>query len=224
MSIVIAKKVKGGVILGADSGCFSGQKRTVVKKAFKLEYYEDVYVGGVGTLAEVERVEYMENLIDPNAIKRNQLDKKSIVQYAIPHLKKQLDGFIYKDKEEGCERWNSEIIIVRGDKAFAISSMFTVKEIDDFMAIGAPEDFCDGAYALLKDHPYKRSKDVTTYRYGSIPEERLVVELIKMTIEATIYTYYPIRYINTATDKDFQVIYGGFTEYDQEVVKDADNG
>ncbi len=213
MSVVVAKRVKNGFIFGADSGCFEGQSRTEVEKIFKLHYYDDVYVGGVGALVDVQRIRYMENLIDPNAIKRDLLDEKSIITYTVPSLQKQLAK--YAAKGEHTEPWNSEIIIVRKDKAFAIGSDFAVTEIEDFKAIGAPEDFCKGAHRLLIDHPYKKENG-KPYRYYSIPEERAVVELIKMTFRDTIYTYYPIRYINTATDKDFQVIRGGLVEFPPE--------
>lgn len=223
MSVVIAKKYKNGFILGADSGCFEGQTRTEAEKVFKLHYYDDVYIGGVGSLVDVQRIKYMENLIDPNAIKRDMVDEKSIITYTVPSLMKQLGKYASKANRDS-ELWSSEIIIVRKDKAFLVDSSFCVQEIKDFKAIGAPEDFCKGAHRLLLDHPYKKINNNKSYRYYSIPEERSVIELIKMTFIDTIYTYYPIRYINTGlNDKEFQVIKGGLVEFPPEVGDSVDN-
>lgn len=222
MSVVIAKRTKNGFILGADSGCFRDQERSRAEKVFKLEYCDDVYVGGVGTLGEIQLVRYMENLIDPNAVKRNQLDIKSILTYTVPSLKKQLAKAQGLGSDKVFDKWDSEIIIVRHDKAFWIDSTFCVKEIDEFCAIGAPEDFCKGAYKVLLEHPYKKNTK-GLYRYENIPDEKLVVELIKMTFDITIYTFYPILYINTATDKEFQIIRGGIVEFPPEQAESDSN-
>ena len=218
MSVVIAKKYKNGFILAADSGCFKDQERGEAEKIFKLDYSDDTYVGGVGTLAEVQKIKYLENLIDPNAIKRDLLDEKSIITYTVPSLRKQLAKLLGSGKP--LDRWDSEIIIVRKDKAFLISFDFSVQEIKDFEVIGAPESFCKGAYATLLSNPFKvkrASKDL--YRYETIAEEKLVVELIKMTFKQTIYTFYPIKYINTVLDRkeQFQIVKGGIVEYPPEV-------
>ena len=214
MSVVIAKKYKNGFILAADSGCFKDQERTRAEKVFKLDYSDDIFIGGVGTLKEVQLVKYMDSLIDPNAVKRDQLDMKSIITYTVPSLRKQLAKSLGMG-DKMVDKWSSEIIIVRKDKAFSIDSDFCVKEIEDFEAIGAPEDFCKGAYRVLLEHPYKKNTK-GLYRYETIPEEKRVVELIKITIDITIYTLYPIRYVNTSTDKDFQIVYGGIVEFPPE--------
>ena len=174
MSIVIAKRTKDGFVFGADSGCFKDQKRSVIEKIFKLDYYDDVYVGCVGFARDSQVIRYMENLIDPNAVKRDVLDIKSIVTYTVPSLKKQLSKATGDGKP--IDRWESECIIVRKDKAFLIEPDFSVEEIEDFKAIGAPEDFCTGAYNLLCKYPLKTErKEKGVYRYKTIKDEKIVV-------------------------------------------------
>ena len=107
--------------------------------------------------------------------------------------------------------WNSEIVVVYKDKAFLIDSDFCVVEIDDFAAIGAPQDFAYGAYAILKKFKTKIPK---------LTDFDLVKEIMKMTIEETIHVFYPIWMVDTSvSNADFIEFKGSIVE-EKKTVKD----
>lgn len=192
MSIVIAKKTKNGFIFGADSQGTCGSRKEIVKKIFKSDKEEGLYIGVVGRLRDCQILQVAENLLDVNAIRRETLDENSIISYTVPKLRELLK----KEQREAVEKdgvtyWDSCIIIVYKDKAFEIDSDYTVTEVTDFKAIGSPQNFAAGSYEMLKETNSKMS------------DYDIVKNIIKTTIAHNEYVGYPIYVIDTSKDTDF---------------------
>lgn len=204
MSVIIAKKIKNGFVLAGDSQGTVGTHRTTVTKIFKAPKEENVFIGVVGRLRDANIVASVDSILDSNAIRRGNLDANSLVSYTVPELQKSLKEQGALSVDSGLLCWNSEIIIVYKDKAFLIDSDFCVIEIDDFAAIGAPQDFAYGAYAILKKFKSKLPK---------LSDFDLVKEIMKMTIEETIHVFYPIWMVDTSTtNADFIEFKGSIVE------------
>lgn len=203
MSVIIAKKTDKGFIMAGDSQATCGTQRNTVTKIFKAKGEDELFIGGVGTLRDINVVSTITNLIDLNAMRRELFDISSIVTYTVPTLQKVLKEHGRLITQDGELGWNSSIIICYKDKAFEIGMNFEVMEIDDFCAIGAPQDFAYGAYSVLKKFDLK---DLKLNNYS------LVKEIMKMCIEETIHVFYPILIIDTSKEKDFKEIRGSIVE------------
>lgn len=215
MSVIVAKRTKDGFILAGDSICCHGTERRNAIKIFKANRDGDVIIGGVGYLRDINIISTMDDLIDANAIRREELDYKSIVTYTVPALQKELKEVGRLVVENGILCWESVIIIAYKDKAFIISEDFTVQEISDFDSIGAPEEFAKGAYYVLK----KYSKEL-----NKVSDWDIVKEIMKMVIEQTYQVFYPIRMIDTSKpNPEFVEIKGEIVEVEEpKVVKKED--
>ena len=195
MSIVIAKKVKNGFILGADRYVTIGSMKGTTQKIFKARKENDMYIGVVGYLRDLQLLRTASDLLDVNAIRRENLTEDSIIEYTIPQIRKLMkDNDRYIVDKEGETGWNSHIIIAYKDKAFEITPHFVVREITDFTAIGSPQDFATGSYKILKDTNSKLS------------DFDMVESIIETTIANNGYVGYPIDIIDTSKDIDFTVI------------------
>jgi len=204
MSVIIAKKTKNGFIMAGDSQATLGTQRFSVTKIFKAKGEDELYIGGVGTLRDINILTTITNLIDLNAIRRETFDVSSIISYTIPTLQKALKehGRLITDRD-GSLCWGSSVLICYKDKAFEISSFFEVTEISNFAAIGSPQDFAYGAYSVLNKFDLGKLK---------LNDYNLVKEIMKMCIEETIHVFYPILIIDTSKDKDFTRIDGEIHE------------
>lgn len=203
MSVVIAKRTKNGFIFGADSQATRGHLKEGIDKIFKAYKEDNIYIGVVGSGRDCDLMKVMTEILDINAIRREQLTEESIISYTIPKIKEYLKkNDRHLIDKEGTACWDSSIMIVYKDKAFEIASDFSVTEVEDFGVIGAPMLEATGAYKILKQTNSKLSDfDMTK-------------EIIKMTIDINNTVDYPIRMIDTSKDKDFTVIYR-----DKEVLK-----
>lgn len=202
MSVIIVKKTKGGFILAGDSQGTLGTQRMTVSKIFKASKDDDTFIGVVGHLRDANIMMTIDSILDPNAIRRENLDMKSVISYTVPLLQKTLKEVGSIAIEDGKIYWDSQIIIVYKDKAFEIDSDFSVVEISDFAAIGAPQSFAYGAYFVMKK-----------FNVPKVSDFNLVKEIMKMTIEETIHVFYPIWMVDTSKpDADFVEFKGSILE------------
>lgn len=205
MSVIVAKKVKDGFIIAGDSQATSGDERSVVNKLFKAYKDDDVIIGVVGTLRDANIMMVCRNLIDSNVIRRDEVDILSIITYTVPTIKKAIKEAEHLVNDEGRIEWDSQILLIYKDKCFEIDSDFSVIEIDEFGAIGSPSKYAKGAYSLIKK--YRDKIDIT--------DRELVKEIVKMTIDKTVYVGYPIKILDNTVDDEFEVINGEIREIDQ---------
>lgn len=194
MSVVIAKKTKEGFVVGADSMCTrGGQVREEAIKIFRCQQNEDIIIGVVGCLRDANILMAAEDLFNNSSLRRDALDFNSMVTQTIPNLKELLktDGRLLKSQEGDCMA--SNILIAYKNKCYVIGGDFSLTQVDDFYAIGAPELMADGCYEMIR----LCKTDIT--------DEKLVENIIRTTIKKTIYVDYPIRIFKTY-DKNDMVI------------------
>lgn len=186
MSVVVAKKIEDGFVIGADSMCTrGGQVREGAIKIFRCKQNEDIIIGVVGCLRDANILMAAEDLFNNSALRRDALDFDNMVTQTIPNLKELLkkDGRLLKS-EEG-EVMSSNILIAYKDKCYVIGGDFSLTQVEDFYSIGAPELMADGCYEMAKLCKI------------NIDDEKLVENIIRTTIKKTIYVDYPIRIFNT---------------------------
>lgn len=186
MSVVVAKKIEDGFVIGADSMCTrGGQVREGAIKIFRCKQNEDIIIGVVGCLRDANILMAAEDLFNNSALRRDALDFDNMVTQTIPNLKELLkkDGRLLKS-EEG-EVMSSNILIAYKDKCYVIGGDFSLTQVEDFYSIGAPELMADGCYEMTKLCEI------------NIDDEKLVENIIRTTIKKTIYVDYPIRIFNT---------------------------
>lgn len=188
MSVVVAKKTKDGFIMGCDSVVIRGQIRGQATKVFKHKSNSDIIIGVVGSLRDLNIVSSMNNILDPSDVRREMVDTDAIISHVILELKEQLkkEGRLCASKEGG-ECMLSSIMIAYKDKCWNIGGDFSVSEIEDFDAIGAPDEFALGAYEIISEDE-------------KITDKEKVIKVIKACIKRTIYVAYPILIAETTTD------------------------
>lgn len=202
MSVVVAKRVKNGFIMAGDSQVTKGDEKDTVIKVFKSYKENEIYLGVVGSLRDSQILMTINGLLDPNAIRREELDLLSIISYTVPLIKKTMKENDRLYNEDGKLEWDSEVMILYKDKGYIIESDFSVIEIDEFDAIGSPRKFAKGSYEL-----YNRYKDKI-----KVSDRQIVKDIVRITIEKTTYVGYPIRIADTSKNEDFEIIKGNLVE------------
>lgn len=134
MSVVVAKVEGNKITVSSDSGCYQGWGIIPTRnmKTSKLEKVNGTILGGVGSAEETQLFfDYMKtHVIDV-------VDRE--------HIRRFLKEFQDYKVELGLpkELNNSYILATKG-QSFAIDGMF-VSEITTFWAIGAGQDYANGA-------------------------------------------------------------------------------
>lgn len=193
MSVVIAKKTKKGFVLGCDTIAIKGQMKNQATKIFRDKNDSDIICGVVGSLRDLNILSVTDDIIDGQAIRREIVDTDNMITSTVKNIKNKLkeEGRLYVDKEAG-EVMQSSVIIAYKNKCWVIGHDFAVSEVDDFAAIGAPEEFASGAYEIIASNEIMSDEDKVT-------------RIIEACIKRTIYVNYPICIAHT-DGKDIKVI------------------
>ena len=136
MSVVAARVYEDRVVVAADSIIVRGWEAKKTDGNFaKLEYANEMIVGGCGTTEEISlMLQYMQTHrpAEPN--------EKEVLAFIVEFArwKKELTG---NSSVENCY-----LLVFRG-RLFQISGMF-VMEVSNYTAIGAGEDFSNAALYL----------------------------------------------------------------------------
>ena len=134
MSVVVCKVSKDKIEMASDSIVVRGWSKmnNAQNKFNKMMKYNDMIIGGVGTAEESSLLfHYMKT----HTIK--DMDEKSVLDFFIEFRK-------WKNDLTGNNSMENSYIIAYQGKAFYINNMF-VCPIDDYYAIGAGEDYAQGA-------------------------------------------------------------------------------
>lgn len=193
MSVVVAKKTAKGFVVGCDTIVTHGQVKGNFTKIFRNKKNDDIICGVVGSVRDFNIFSVMDDILDAVAIRREILDTESVISSTIKKIKTTLkeEGRVGATKGDG-ECMQSSIIIAYKDKCWVIDHDFSVMEVDDFAAIGAPSEFALGAYEVISEDTKMSDKDKA-------------IKVIKACINKTIYVDYPI-YIASTEDKSFEKV------------------
>jgi ATP-dependent protease HslVU (ClpYQ) peptidase subunit len=163
MSVVAVKVYKDRIEVASDSITVKGWSKVPQSenKFVKMQKINEMIVGGVGNPEETSIFyHYMKTHTIEN------VDEKGILDFILEFRK-------WKNDLTGVNALNNEYILAFKGKAFLISNMF-VMPIDDYYAIGAGEDYANGAMYM-----------------GASPREavKAACELCAMVCEPVIQEY-----------------------------------
>ena len=195
MSVVVAIKENGKVMIGADSQCTRGGTRRTLSnpnnyKVWRVLDAESCLLAHVGLVREANIIRVARELVPEMAQIKNKIDFSFVVQHLVPRMFAELEEYRAIKKSDGPLEFDSSFLFAYKDKLFYISGNATVIEIDDYVAIGSGE--CEAIGSLLSTE-------------GEPSEER-IKKAIKASAASDIYVDYPI--VITDTEKtEFQVFY-----------------
>jgi len=135
MSVVCAKKYKDKIVMCADSIVVSGFSKTTNGDFTKMQYINNMLLGGSGRADEISVMwHYMKTH------KPADNSDKSVLEFIVEFSK-------WKNDMGMGSRIDNVYLLAYQEKLFEIEDMF-VCEIKDFCAIGAGRDFSNAAMYL----------------------------------------------------------------------------
>lgn len=194
MSVVVAIKDKDCVWVGCDSQVSYGYTKSTLelnKKIWKPEKENDVVMGVVGDVRDLNLLSTEESWIDELTNLKNEVNFKYIVRNLVPNIFKLFGKFGRLKTDRGIESINSNIIFASKDKLFSINGDGSVLESSDIVADGSGYRLCLGAWNSLKNK--------------NVPIKDKLIEVIKSACESDLYVNYPIIIMNTKNN-DVEVI------------------
>ena len=195
MSVVVAIKENGKIMMGADSQCTKGGTRRSLSnpnnyKIWKVLDSENCLLGHVGLVREANVIRVARDLVPEMAQIKDKVDFSFVVKRLVPTMFEELEEYRVIKKGDNPPEFDSSFLFAYKDKLFYISGNGTVIEIDDYCAIGSGE--CEAIGSLLSTE-------------GESPEER-IKKAIKASAANDIYVDYPIVITDTEST-EFKVFY-----------------
>ena len=195
MSVVVAIKENGKIMMGADSQCTKGGTRRSLSnpnnyKIWKVLDSENCLLGHVGLVREANVIRVARDLVPEMAQLKDKVDFSFVVKRLVPTMFEELEEYRVIKKGDNPPEFDSSFLFAYKDKLFYISGNGTVIEIDDYCAIGSGE--CEAIGSLLSTE-------------GESPEER-IKKAIKASAANDIYVDYPIVITDTEST-EFNVFY-----------------
>lgn len=195
MSVVVAIKENGKIMMGADSQCTKGGTRRSLSnpnnyKIWKVLDSENCLLGHVGLVREANVIRVARDLVPEMAQLKDKVDFSFVVKRLVPTMFEELEEYRVIKKGDNPPEFDSSFLFAYKDKLFYISGNGTVIEIDDYCAIGSGE--CEAIGSLLSTE-------------GESPEER-IKKAIKASAANDIYVDYPIVITDTESC-EFKVFY-----------------
>ena len=195
MSVVVAIKKDGKVIIGADSQSTRGSsKRTLTNpnnyKIWRVLDAENCLMAHVGLAREANILRVTRELIPELIQIKDGVGFSFVVKKLVPSLFDVLEEYRALKKEDGVPRFDSSFLFAYKDRLFYISGNGTVIEIDDYCAIGSGESEAIGSLTSTEGEP--------------------CVERIKKAINAAavndVHVDYPVIVTDTES-MEFEVFY-----------------
>lgn len=195
MSVVVAIKSEGKIVIGADSQVTKGGTRTTLKnpnnyKIWKVNGCENCLMAHVGNVRDANIVRLMNDIVDDYDEYRERVNYRFVVKYLVPEITKSLKeaGFL-KMSDGYLDCMDSSFLFAYRDQLFLINSDGCVIEIDDYVAIGSGSQEAIGS--LLSTEGQK--------------DRRRIVKAIKASAANDIYVDYPIILTDTLTT-EFEIV------------------
>lgn len=189
MSLVVAIKDNGKVVIGANSQSTRGSSRTSLSnqnnyKIWKVKGVKNCLMGHAGALRDACAIRVMTGLIDELTKMKDDVDYEYVVNEITPKIIEELKERLYVKVDGYFDMLESRFILAYKDRLFLISNDGTVLEIDDYCVIGSGESEAIGSLLSTGNE-----KDVS---------ER-IIKAIKASATHDIYVDYPIVLSNTET-------------------------
>ena len=195
MSVVVAIKSEGKIVIGSDSQVTKGGTRTTLKnpnnyKIWKVDGSENCLMAHVGNVRDANVVRLMRDVIDDYDEYRDRVNYRFVVKYLVPEIIKTLKEAGYLKMSDGyLEYMDSSFLFAYKDQLFMINSDGCVIEIDDYVAIGSGAQEAIGSL-------------LSTEGQGA---RRRIVKAIKASAANDIYVDYPIILADTS-NTEFEIV------------------
>ncbi len=195
MSVVVAIKSEGKIVIGSDSQVTKGGTRTTLKnpnnyKIWKVDGSENCLMAHVGNVRDANVVRLMRDVIDDYDEYRDRVNYRFVVKYLVPEITKTLKEAGYLKMSDGyLEYMDSSFLFAYKDQLFMINSDGCVIEIDDYVAIGSGAQEAIGSL-------------LSTEGQGA---RRRIVKAIKASAANDIYVDYPIILADTS-NTEFEIV------------------
>lgn len=165
MSLVIAIKDKGRVVLGADKQVsYGNNKDHSCTKIWEVAGLPGAIMGGVGSARASQIIQYAD-IIDKNTI-NDDLGIEFVIRYLAPTLVAVLNANgvpceVPTDPETGmkggCVMMPNAFLFAYNDRAWMIWHDLSVTEIEEYLAIGSGSEVAKGAlFATQGQNPFER--------------------------------------------------------------------
>ena len=195
MSVVVAIKSEGKIVIGSDSQVTKGGTRTTLKnpnnyKIWKVDGSENCLMAHVGNVRDANVIRLMRDVIDDYDEYRDRVNYRFVVKYLVPEIIKTLKEAGYLKMSDGyLEYMDSSFLFAYKDQLFMINSDGCVIEIDDYVAIGSGAQEAIGSL-------------LSTEGQGA---RRRIVKAIKASAANDIYVDYPIILADTS-NTEFEIV------------------
>lgn len=146
MSLVIAIKDKGRIVLGSDKQISTGSNKDHTStKIWEVQELPGAIMGGVGTVRAAQIIQYS-NIIDKNYLGKT-LDTEFVVTSLVPTIAGLLasNGINCEDENTRNKMMPNAFIFAYKDRAWMIWNDLSVSEIEDCLSIGSGSDVARGA-------------------------------------------------------------------------------
>ena len=187
MSVVVAVKEKGKIIIGTDSQTSKGRTKITSSninnlKVWKVKGVDNCLMALVGNKRNANVLRIMDDLISDYDVYKERIDFDFVVSSIVPDIINQLKEYNFIAVEKNyISAIDSSILFAYKDKLYYINEDCCVIEIDDYIAIGSG---CSEALGSLS----------TTE--GINGKER-VLKAVKASLSNDIYVDYPIAIADT---------------------------
>ena len=193
MSVVVAIKEKGKIIMGCDSQVTRGESYNTLKsinnyKIWKVKNTDHCLMGHTGRVRNSNIVRLMDELIKEGET----IDFELVVKSVVPRIVEELLTYRSIEDKERIEDIGSSFILAYKDKLFLIYYDCSVIEIDDYIAVGSGE--CEAMGVL----------NITE---GENPKTR-IIKAIQSASKGNLYVSYPII-ISDTKNMEYEIIEEG---------------
>lgn len=153
MSLVIAIKDKGRVLLGSDKlSCAGNNRNHTATKVWDVLGHEGCCMGGVGLVRANQIIQYSRELLDKNYFD----DSIPIEEYIVLGLTRNIYNALSinglncalsdaEDPELKCYSLPNSFLFAYKDRCWVIGQDLSVSEIEDFIAIGSGAEVATGS-------------------------------------------------------------------------------
>ena len=195
MSVVVAIKENGKVVIGADSQSTRGGSRRTLSnsnnyKIWKVLDCENCLMGHVGLAREANIIRVTSGLIPEIVQLKDKVDFAFVVKRLVLALFEVLVDCRAIQKCDEPLHFESSFLFAYKNRLFYISGNGTVIEVDDYCAIGSGE--CEAIGSLISTE--------------GEPCEQRIKKAIKASAANDIYVDYPIV-ISDTESTEFKVYY-----------------
>ena len=152
MSVVMALKYNGGVLLAADTQSTGGNIKNNNAVKIKKMKYSNVAIGTVGYLRDANIFEVTDEIVDfKDILDKIKIDKRYIINTIVPNIFKKMKEYNRLEIKNEVENLLSCFILVTPTGIFTIGTDGSVVESENFATVGCGDELVRGYLETISD-------------------------------------------------------------------------